>query len=217
MARPTNADAAATQRRILSSALALFAQRGARGASVRAIAADAGVSVAMIHHYFGNKDGLYDACIDAMYEELSALQQPLLVAIASGVDVPSAIARAVRSGYAFARQHSPEVRLLQREILTHGALPVTRQQAVQGPFLDQVGLLLATVLGKSPLEARLALQSVVMLVSRYALSSDEELALFTEGAPDPHRVVADHLVGVAAKILGIPDPPGISTDGYRTF
>jgi len=44
--------------RILASARSAFADKGFDGASLRAIAADAGVDASLISHYFGDKSGL---------------------------------------------------------------------------------------------------------------------------------------------------------------
>lgn len=44
--------------RILAAARSEFAQQGFRGATLRAIAGEVGVDVALIAHYFGNKRGL---------------------------------------------------------------------------------------------------------------------------------------------------------------
>lgn len=48
--------------RIRDAALARFGADGIAGASVRAIAADAGVSPALVVHHFGSKEGLRRAC-----------------------------------------------------------------------------------------------------------------------------------------------------------
>jgi AcrR family transcriptional regulator len=53
-----------TRAEILASARSLFAARGFKGASVRAIAADAGVDPALVHHYFGTKDDLFVAALE---------------------------------------------------------------------------------------------------------------------------------------------------------
>ena len=53
-----------TRARILSSARALFAANGVGNTSIRAIAADAGVDSALIHHYFGTKAQLFAAAIE---------------------------------------------------------------------------------------------------------------------------------------------------------
>ncbi|MFF2900023.1 TetR/AcrR family transcriptional regulator [Streptomyces sp. NPDC057966] len=51
-------DAAATRRRLLEAARDLFAERGYEGATVRVIAARAGVNQALLFRYFGSKRGL---------------------------------------------------------------------------------------------------------------------------------------------------------------
>lgn len=48
---------------ILASAGRLFAERGLRATTMRAIATDAGVTTATIHHFFGTKDELFLACL----------------------------------------------------------------------------------------------------------------------------------------------------------
>jgi AcrR family transcriptional regulator len=48
---------------LLAEASRLFALHGADGVSLRRIAKAAGVTPAMIHYYFGSKEGLYDAML----------------------------------------------------------------------------------------------------------------------------------------------------------
>jgi AcrR family transcriptional regulator len=62
--RPGNPD---TREAILTAAREAFAERGFDGAPIRAIATSAGVDPALVHHYFGTKDDLF----------LAALQAPL--------------------------------------------------------------------------------------------------------------------------------------------
>ena len=50
---------------MLAAARAAFADRGFDGASIRGIAADAGVDPALVHHYFGSKDRLFLAALQA--------------------------------------------------------------------------------------------------------------------------------------------------------
>jgi AcrR family transcriptional regulator len=49
--------------RLLEIALREFSAHGFRGVSVTAIAREAGATPAMIHYYFGNKQGLYEAVL----------------------------------------------------------------------------------------------------------------------------------------------------------
>lgn len=57
---PGNSD---TRERILQSARELFARNGFDKTSIRAIAADAGVDGALVHHYYGTKQQLFAAAI----------------------------------------------------------------------------------------------------------------------------------------------------------
>jgi AcrR family transcriptional regulator len=59
--RPGSAD---TRGRILEAARAAFAERGFDGATMRDVAARAGVDAALVHHYFGTKQRLFVAAMD---------------------------------------------------------------------------------------------------------------------------------------------------------
>lgn len=52
-----------TREAILRAAVASFNGRGYDGTSVRAVAADAGVDPALVHHYFGTKSDLFAAAL----------------------------------------------------------------------------------------------------------------------------------------------------------
>ncbi|WP_402463532.1 TetR/AcrR family transcriptional regulator [Isoptericola aurantiacus] len=58
--RPSGGDGS-NRERILAAARREFAAHGYRGATLRSIAAAAGFDIALIAHYFGNKDGLFAA------------------------------------------------------------------------------------------------------------------------------------------------------------
>lgn len=52
-----------TSERILDAAEELFAQHGLHGVSIREIAKGAGVDTALLHYYFGTKNGVFDAVL----------------------------------------------------------------------------------------------------------------------------------------------------------
>jgi AcrR family transcriptional regulator len=66
-----------TRDRILRAAMHEFAAHGFRGASIRGIAAAAGVSAGLVQHHFGTKDGLRDACDVGVMEFLSTSRNQL--------------------------------------------------------------------------------------------------------------------------------------------
>src|ERR1022692_4880782 len=55
---------APARRAILAAARARFAAEGYESATVRAIAADAGIDASMVMRYFGSKEGLFAAAAD---------------------------------------------------------------------------------------------------------------------------------------------------------
>ncbi|SFR22833.1 regulatory protein, tetR family [Lentzea waywayandensis] len=56
--------------RIRDAALTRFGSEGISGTSVRAVAADAGVSPALVVHHFGSKEGLRQACDDYVLDSI---------------------------------------------------------------------------------------------------------------------------------------------------
>lgn len=61
MAQPASRDAPVGRERLVREAFTLFAERGFDSVTVRDIAAASGVSVGLINHHFGSKDGLREA------------------------------------------------------------------------------------------------------------------------------------------------------------
>jgi len=63
-------DAGVTRGALVRAARRRFATDGYRAATVRQIAADAGVNVALINRYFVSKEGLFEACMSRTSDEL---------------------------------------------------------------------------------------------------------------------------------------------------
>jgi AcrR family transcriptional regulator len=64
------------KQRIERAALQLFADKGFRATTIRDICAKSGVSVALVHYHFKNKNGLYQALLDKEIGEAFA-QHPI--------------------------------------------------------------------------------------------------------------------------------------------
>ncbi len=205
MARPIAADATATRQRILSVAGMAFSEKGRSGTSIRSISSAAGVSLAMVHHYFGSKDGLYAACLDAMYAELAPLRDTMIAKLSKGGDFLSLIEYAVRTCFRFARSHQAPIRLLFRQITNRGELDPGLRAQRQIPFLDNATAALSVATGREPTTLRLPLQSAVMLIARYGISSETELRTFTGAGATTEKeattLVEDHLVSIITAIL----------------
>lgn len=203
MARPVGADAEATRSRILDAALALVAERGIEGTSIRDIAADAKVSLATVLHYYGSKDGLYDACIDSMYAELDQMRGAIFATFRPGVSVDELLDDALAAAVAFVRQHRQANRILMRTILDEGGMRPERRDRYLGAFLDDVAAGLAPVFELAPAQVKIRLQSLVHLIVRYSLHNVAELKMITGARTEPEAlaVVDRHLADVARALF----------------
>ncbi len=64
-------DGAATKERLLDAAELLFAERGFKGTSVRAVTRAAGVSVSAANYHFGSKEALLHATLSRVIEPVN--------------------------------------------------------------------------------------------------------------------------------------------------
>ncbi|MFD0394315.1 TetR family transcriptional regulator [Streptomyces nogalater] len=81
---PPRTESAGTRDRILAAAREEFSARGYEKTSVRGIAKAAGVDSALVHHYFGTKEQVFEAAIE--------------VAFAPALDAPDAVAEGPADG-----------------------------------------------------------------------------------------------------------------------
>lgn len=206
MSRPANVDSAQTRARILDAAAGLFSAHGPGLTSIRDVAKRSKVSVATVHFHFGNKDRLWDACIEAMYAELAGLQSVIEAALREGSEDRARLDHAMRAVYRFALAHQPAIRLLLRNVMETGEIGTRHRERQLVPFLDLASTILAARTHRQPADLRLALQSLIFLVGRYAIGSTAELAAACglparAKAEKVHDAVEAHLADTAARLL----------------
>ena len=207
MARPVAADAEATRARVLSSATRLVSEHGIEGTSIRDVAAGANVSLATVVHYFGNKEGLYEAIIDAMYAELEQMRDVLFASVAPSpkgtLDVDALVKDVAKAAWSFVRAHKSAHRILLRNVLDEGGMRADLRDKYLRPFLDDVALLLAPATGLSKQHVRMTAQTIVNVIVRYAFHNAAELEIIT-GEKDVERAnaaIERHIVDVARGLL----------------
>lgn len=120
------------QDQLLDAALTLFAQRGIAQTPLSAIAAEAGVTKAMIHYHFSTREKLLDVLIE---ERLIPLRTSLIKSLCGHVDPIDALTSFARSLVAHARICPWLPGLWVREVMSEGGLLRVRMRAQ----LDAIG------------------------------------------------------------------------------
>jgi AcrR family transcriptional regulator len=105
MTRPR--DAAKTRQLLLEAALRRFAREGYAATTVRDIAEDAGVNVALIARYFESKEGLYATALREAVDELGRESGRVPLS-----KIPEAIATRVAGSGSSGAENGPDLLLL---------------------------------------------------------------------------------------------------------
>lgn len=134
-------DADASRARILEAATVEFAGCGLAGARVDRIATAAGANKRMLYYYFGNKEALYLAVLEAAYARIRAAERDLLL---TGLAPDQAVRRLVRFTWDYFREHPEFITLLNNENLhkarhLHGS---ARIRAMNSPLIATLQLIL---------------------------------------------------------------------------
>jgi TetR/AcrR family transcriptional regulator len=110
--KPQRRDPAATRKKLLTAARREFAASGLAGARVDEIAARAGVNKQLVYHYFGDKDALYLAVLEWVYEEIRAQERKLNL---EGLPPQQAIQRLIEASFDHLAAHPDFIVLLNDE------------------------------------------------------------------------------------------------------
>lgn len=140
-AAKTTRDPEQTQARILEAAKAEFARSGLGGARVDRIAEVAGVNKRMLYYYFGSKDDLFRAVLEAVYAHVRESEKALRL---EEIEPAEAIRRLVAFTWQYQLQHPEFLSLLNNENL-HRAEHVkqsTRVRTMHSPFVEMIGHIL---------------------------------------------------------------------------
>jgi len=126
-----------TREAILAAAQHEFASKGLSGGRVDEIARRARANKRMIYHYFGNKDGLYLAALERVYEDLRGTERTLDLAHLAPA---AAIRRLVEFTFDYSRQHPELISLINNENL-HRARYLRKSRKVRelhSPFVELI-------------------------------------------------------------------------------
>lgn len=110
-------DSDATKRNILEVATEEFARNGLSGSRIDEIAARTRTSKRMIYYYFGDKEGLYIAVLESVYQKIRAIEATLDLDHLGPAD---ALEKLVEFTFDYQNEHENFIRLVMIENIHHG-------------------------------------------------------------------------------------------------
>ena len=173
-----------TKERIIRVATRLFAERGYDGASIRAIAREAGANLCAISYHFGGKEGLYQAVLSQNLDEMLTWTDLLEMD-----DEIEALSVFLSRHFALIRRRGPEMgTLLSREIASDGK----RLSFVTGhyfkPMLESMENIVKRAIKKGrfrEVDPRLAVAGLIAQEIFFARSDTLISQLLGEDVTDP--------------------------------
>ncbi|WP_263166902.1 TetR/AcrR family transcriptional regulator [Streptomyces sp. SCSIO ZS0520] len=193
--RPPRAGAAegpGTRERILAAAREEFSERGYEKASVRGIAKAAGVDPALVHHYFGTKEQVFEASVAAAFAP--ALEAPAAVADGPVEGIGERLARFLFGVWENPATRTPLLAIVRSAVSNEAAAAVFRR-LIAAQLLRRIAVQLDHP--DAELRAELAAAQLVgIAMLRYVikvepLASADQEQIIRRVAP----VVQHHLVG----------------------
>jgi TetR/AcrR family transcriptional regulator len=138
---PQRRDPVATRKKLLTAARLEFAKHGLAGARVDEIAMRAGVNKQLVYHYFGDKDALYLAVLEWVYEDIREQERRLNL---EGLPPDKAIRRLIEASFDHLAAN-PDFIVLLNDENRGGARHVrgsTRLEAMHSPLVKSVSHIL---------------------------------------------------------------------------
>ncbi len=175
----TPRDPARTRARVLRAARTEFMRHGYSGARVERISRSGRSSDRMIYYYFGSKEALYLAVLEAVYAELGEAESALVLDAAKPLE---ALVALIAFTWNYYLAHPEFVALLSNENLQRGRLVAksAKVKHLARPVLGILGTILAEGLRQKVFRPGLDVKKVYLtlaalgyfyLSNRYTLSS----------------------------------------------
>lgn len=120
-----------TRRNMVETALRVFASHGFEGISLRDLAAEIGATHGLIRHYFGTKEGLWQAAVDHAVARYAAALAPHIAHAESDSREPVALAKDVIQNFLLVSARYPD---LLRIILHEGVRGGSRLEYALAQF-----------------------------------------------------------------------------------
>ncbi|MBI5381219.1 MAG: TetR family transcriptional regulator [Opitutae bacterium] len=138
--RPVHRNAERTRRRLLDTAIRLFARHGYHAVSVDEIVSAAKINKRMVYHYFGSKEALFQAALQKVYARIETIE---FDAMQRGGTPREKLTGLIESYFEFLDKNPEFTQLLQWENLEKGQHIDKRNHMLsKDPFLQRFSQLI---------------------------------------------------------------------------
>ncbi len=208
---PIRRDPDASRQRILAAATEMFAEQGLDGARVDEIADRSGMNKRMLYHYFGNKEELFGAILEELYETICRESAKLDLGTGSP---PEAMQRLIDFALNFYLDNPHAMTLLNNANL-HKARHLKksgRVRSIHKPFEDMIKALLERGVASGDFRGGLnaaRLYITIVGLTYYYLSNGHTLSLvYDRNLYDRKELRAwrEHMHDVIARFVSADQP-----------
>ena len=179
-----------TRTAILQAAVREFAREGVAGARTDAIARAAKVNKALLYYYYRDKDALYGAALDHVFQERNEF---LMRVLAEDIPPGQKILRYVGAFFDYLAEHPSHREMVQREMLARGS----QMQRIVKLYLKPIYLELVKVLREGiasgifrPVDPLQFLPSMVAVIVHYFGTAPMMKVMTQEDPLSPERLAA---------------------------
>jgi AcrR family transcriptional regulator len=178
-----------TMAEILSAATTEFADKGLAGARIDEIAAATRTSKRMIYYYFGSKDGLYVAVLEAAYGRMRSIEADLHL---NDLEPEEALRRLVEFTYDHHQTNEEFIRLVMSENVHRGEyLAKSKEiQKLNGSALQTIQDLYARGVKKGVFKKNLTpleIHSAISALTFFNVSNQHTFGLIFKGQSQPGK------------------------------
>jgi TetR/AcrR family transcriptional regulator len=179
-----------TRTAILQAAVREFAREGIAGARTDAIARAAKVNKALLYYYYRDKDALYGAALDHVFQERNEF---LMRVLAEDIPPGQKILRYVGAFFDYLAEHPSHREMVQREMLARGS----HMQRIVKLYIKPIYLELVKVLRAGiaagifrPVDPVQFVPSMVAVIVHYFGSAPLMRVMTQEDPLSPERIAA---------------------------
>jgi TetR/AcrR family transcriptional regulator len=179
-----------TRTAILQAAVREFAREGIAGARTDAIARSAKVNKALLYYYYRDKDALYGAALDHVFQERNAY---LLRVLAEDIPPGEKIVRYVGAFFDYLAEHPLQREIVQREIVARGSHMQRVVKVYMRPIYEQLVKVLKEGIGAGffrPVDPLQFIPSMVAVTVHYFGTAPLMKVMTQEDPLTPERLAA---------------------------